>query len=410
MTYLDCIRAALRSLRVNVLRSVLTALGIIIGVAAVIAMVAVGAGAESRVQGVIQSLGSNLLVVLPGSTTSGGVRQGSGSLPTLTESDAKAIGSDIPAVTLSAPTVRGTAQLIAGNLNWYTSVQGVTPAFLDVREWPVASGRVFTDNETRAAAKVVLLGKTVVANLFAGQDPVGQTIRIQRVPFEVIGVLDAKGQTPFGSDQDDTVMVPISTAKLRLLGGRKLSGDLVGNITVKAQSSELVSEAEQGIKTLLRERHRLRDNQPDDFSIRNLSQMLEARAESTRVMTILLASVAGVSLIVGGIGIMNIMLVSVTERTREIGLRMAIGAESRDIMSQFVIEAVALSLIGGLIGIVLGIGASLAIAQLADWPMLIQPEAVLIAVGFAGAVGVFFGFYPARKAAQLDPIEALRYE
>ncbi|MGE5148173.1 MAG: ABC transporter permease, partial [Candidatus Eiseniibacteriota bacterium] len=266
MTYLDCIRAALRSLRVNVLRSVLTALGIIIGVAAVIAMVAVGAGAESRVQGVIQSLGSNLLVVLPGSTTSGGVRQGSGSLPTLTESDAKAIGSEIPAVLYSAPAVRGTAQLIAGNQNWYTGLQGVTPAFLDVREWPVASGRVFTDSEVRAAAKVVLLGKTVVANLFPGQDPAGQTIRIQRVPFEVIGVLDTKGQTPFGSDQDDTVMVPISTAKLRLLGGRKLSGDLVGSITVKAQSSEQVSQAESSIKSLLRERHRLRDNQPDDFS------------------------------------------------------------------------------------------------------------------------------------------------
>lgn len=410
MDYLDALNSALRALRLNVLRSVLTTLGIIIGVAAVIIMVSVGAGAEARVDDLISSLGSNLLMVLPGSGTAGGVRLGAGSIPTITEDDAEAIQSELGIVEAAAPSVRGTAQVVFGNLNWSTLVYGVTPEYLKVREWEITTGRVFTDQEVKGAAKVALLGQTVVENLFPGGSPIGQVIRITRVPFEVVGLLKSKGQTLMGRDQDDAIFIPISTAKKRVLGGRYLGGKAVAAIFVKVREAGLVPEAERQVKQLLRQRHRLRPDQDDDFFIRNLSEFLEARAQSSRAMALLLAAVASVSLIVGGIGIMNIMLVSVTERTREIGLRLAIGARGRDILTQFLIEAVTLSLIGGLIGIALGVGGSMAMSVFGQWPMIVEINSVILAFGFAAAVGVFFGFYPARKAAHLDPIEALRYE
>jgi putative ABC transport system permease protein len=410
MILIDSLLDALRALHANVMRSVLTTLGIIIGVAAVIIMVSVGAGAEAQVAALIQSLGSNLIIVLPGTSTSGGVRLGRGTRPTITEDDAAAIQREIPTVQAVAASVRGSGQVVFGNLNWSTIIYGVTPEYLDVREWEIATGRAFTRAEVKAAAKVVLLGETVVESLFPDQNPVGQIVRIKRVPFEVMGVLRGKGQTPMGQDQDDIVFIPLSTAKKRVLGGRSLSGKTVGAIFVKAHAPELVSETEEQMRAVLRQRHRLRQDQDDDFFIRNLSQILETRAESSRAMALLLAAVASVSLIVGGIGIMNIMLVSVTERTREIGLRMAIGARSRDILAQFLIEAVTLSLIGGLIGILVGLGGSMGIAKASNWPTVIEINSVILAFAFSAAVGVFFGFYPARKAGNLDPIEALRYE
>jgi putative ABC transport system permease protein len=410
MNYIDSMFASLGALRVNVLRSVLTTLGIIIGVAAVIIMVSVGAGAEAQVEELIRTLGANLIIVLPGTTTSAGVRLGHGTRLSLTEDDAAAIQREIQSVQVAAPAIRGGGQVVFGNLNWSTLIYGVTPEYLEAREWEIAGGRCFTPEEVKGAAKVALLGETVIENLFSGGAPIGQIIRIKRVPFRVIGVLRGKGQTPMGQDQDDTIMIPLSTAKKRVLGGRWVGGKSVGSVVVKVRDAELVPNAEEEIKALLRQRHRLRSGQDDDFFLRNLSQILETRAESSRAMSLLLAAVASVSLVVGGIGIMNIMLVSVTERTREIGLRMAVGARSRDILSQFLTEAVTLSLIGGLIGIALGVGGSIAITISGGWPMIIEIESVILAFGFSAAVGIFFGFYPARKAANLDPIEALRYE
>ena len=410
MRYPDSVLAALRALRANVLRSVLTTLGIIIGVAAVIIMIAVGAGAEARMAQLISSLGSNLIMVLPGSGTAGRVRLGVGTQPSITKDDAAAIQREIPSVQVAAPSIRGSGQVVSGNLNWSTVIYGVTPEYLEARNWEMAGGRVFTAQEVKGAAKVALLGKTVLDNLFPGQDPLGQMLRINRVPFKVIGVLRDKGETLMGRDQDDTVFIPLSTARKRVLGGRELGGKTVGAIFVKAREPGLVSLTVDQVKKLLRQRHRLRSGQDDDFFIRNLSEILEARVKSSRAMSLLLAAVASVSLLVGGIGIMNIMLVSVTERTREIGLRMAVGAQSRDILGQFLIESVTLSLIGGLIGVVLGLGGSVAMATLGEWPTVIEIESVALAFGFSAAVGVFFGFYPAHKAARLDPIEALRYE
>ena len=410
MNYIDSMFASLGALRVNVLRSVLTTLGIIIGVAAVIIMVSVGAGAEAQVEELIRTLGANLIIVLPGTTTSAGVRLGHGTRLSLTEDDAAAIQREIQSVQVAAPAIRGGGQVVFGNLNWSTLIYGVTPEYLEAREWEIAGGRGFTPEEVKGAAKVALLGETVIENLFSGGAPIGQIIRIKRVPFRVIGVLRGKGQTPMGQDQDDTIMIPLSTAKKRVLGGRWVGGKSVGSVVVKVRDAELVPNAEEEIKALLRQRHRLRSGQDDDFFLRNLSQILETRAESSRAMSLLLAAVASVSLVVGGIGIMNIMLVSVTERTREIGLRMAVGARSRDILSQFLTEAVTLSLIGGLIGIALGVGGSIAITISGGWPMIIEIESVILAFGFSAAVGIFFGFYPARKAANLDPIDALRYE
>ena len=392
------------------MRSVLTALGIIIGVAAVIIMIAVGAGAQSQVDNLIKSLGSNLVLVLPGTTTSGGARGARGSRPTLTEDDAIAIQNEIDTAQVAAPVVRGSGQLIYGNQNWSTVIYGVTPEFKEAKEWKMKDGRWFSRDEVRSAAKVALVGKTIIENVFEGVDPVGEIIRVKRIPFTIIGTLAPKGETPMGTDQDDTVIVPLSTAKKRLLGGRRLSGKLVRTIWVKSYTAEGVDESVRAMTELLRQRHRIQPGQPDDFYVRNLSQILQARADSSRVMTLLLAAVASVSLIVGGIGIMNIMLVSVTERTREIGLRMAVGAKGIDILLQFLIEAVTLSLIGGIIGVILGLMGSVGIAEIGGWPAIIQIESVFLAFGFAATVGIFFGFYPAKKAAMLDPIEALRYE
>jgi putative ABC transport system permease protein len=385
-------------------------LGIIIGVAAVIAMVAVGSGATARIAEQIQSIGSNVIIVLSGSVTSGGIRLGFGSVQTLSEEDAKAIALECPAVAAASPSVRGTAQVVFGNNNWSTVIQGTAPEFLEIRDYRVVSGRPFTWQDVDGATKVALVGRTVVENLFWGTDPVGQIVRIKKVPFTVLGVLSPKGQSPGGQDQDDIILLPISTAKKKVLGVSQANARAVGAIMVQARGPMMMKEAEAQIVALLRQRHRLQPGQEDDFNVRNLSEVFAAQEDSARVMSILLGAIASVSLVVGGIGIMNIMLVSVTERTREIGLRLAVGARARDILTQFLVEAVTLSLVGGLIGIALGLLASLLISYLAQWSTLISGGAILLAFAFSALVGVFFGYYPARKAAFLDPIEALRYE
>jgi putative ABC transport system permease protein len=410
MSFLALLRIALRALAVNKLRSALTMLGIVIGVGAVIVMIAVGAGAQARVEEQIRALGSNLLLVMPGSTTAGGVRMGFGSGSTLTEDDVVAINREIPEA-LAAPALRGSAQVIWGNANWSTQIFGVTPEYLDVRQWPLVAGRTFEPAEMAGAAKVALIGATVAKQLFGAADPLDQSIRIKRVPFTIIGVLDSKGQSLMGTDQDDLILVPIKTARSRVLGTASAARNrTVGTIWVKAADSVDTKVVEEQVRGLLRQRHRIQAGGDDDFSLRNLQEVMAAQEASSRVLALLLAAVASVSLLVGGIGIMNIMLVSVTERTREIGLRMAVGARTRDILGQFLVEAVTLSLIGGLIGVALGMGTSLAIAELAGWRIVISPQAVGLAVAFAFVIGVFFGFYPARKAARLNPVEALRFE
>jgi putative ABC transport system permease protein len=410
MNFMALLRIALRALAVNKLRSALTMLGIVIGVGAVIVMIAVGAGAQARVEEQIRALGSNLLLVMPGSTTAGGVRMGFGSGSTLTEDDVVAINREIPEA-LAAPALRGSAQVIYGNANWSTQIFGVTPEYLDVRQWPLAGGRSFEAAEMAGAAKVCLIGATVAKQLFGAADPLDQSIRIKRIPFTVIGVLDTKGQSMMGTDQDDLILVPIKTARSRVLGTASAARNrTVGTIWVKAADGLDTKVVEEQVRSLLRQRHRVQAGADDDFSLRNLQEVMAAQEASSRVLALLLAAVASVSLLVGGIGIMNIMLVSVTERTREIGLRMAVGARTRDILGQFLVEAVTLSLIGGLIGVGLGMGTSLAIAEFAGWRIVISPEAVGLAVAFAFVIGVFFGFYPARKAARLNPVEALRFE
>ena len=410
MNALHAVRIALRALRVNKLRSALTMLGIIIGVGAVITMVAVGAGAQARVAEQIQSLGSNLIIALSGSTNQAGVRLGQGSQTTITEDDASAIAREVPAVQVAAPSSRGNAQVVYGNLNWSTAIQGVTADYFEARDWPVDVGRPILQEDVDGATKIALLGQTTAQNLFGDADPIGQIIRIKKVPFTVAGLLSRKGQSAWGQDQDDVIFVPLSTAKKKVLGVSQANARSVGSISIKIRPDENMTEAETQIRELLRQRHRLQPAQDDDFWLRNLSEVLQTQEESSKVMTYLLAAIASVSLLVGGIGIMNIMLVSVTERTREIGLRMAVGARSRDILTQFLVEAVTLSLIGGVIGIALGVGGSNAINALAEWRTVLAPEAILLAFGFSAAIGIFFGFYPARKASRLDPIEALRYE
>jgi putative ABC transport system permease protein len=404
------VQMAAAALRTNRLRTALTALGVIIGVGAVVTMMAIGAGAQARVAEQIRSLGSNLIIVLSGSITSGGVRLGSGSLLTITEDDARAIQREVPSVEVAAPTMRGGVQVVFGNSNWSTALLGVTPEYFQARDWGAVSGRLLTPEDVDAASKVVVLGQTVSENLFGGTDPIDQTVRIKAVPFTVVGVLARKGQSTRGEDQDDTLMIPLSTAKKKVLGVSQANARSVGSILVKVADPGRMAEAEAQVRDLLRERHRLQPHEEDDFAIRNLSEILASQEAASRVLSLLLAAVAAVSLVVGGIGIMNIMLVSVTERTREIGLRRAVGARRRDILSQFLVEAVFVSLAGGLIGIGVGIVGSYAIGYVFQWSVLVSWSAVLPAFLFAAAVGVFFGYYPARKASRLKPIEALRYE
>jgi putative ABC transport system permease protein len=404
------VKIALRALTVNRTRSALTMLGIVIGVAAVIAMVGVGTGATARIQAQIQSIGSNLIIVLPGSLSSNGVRLGSGAVATLTEDDAKAIAAECPSVSAVAPSVRGGVQVVYGNNNWATTVEGVTPDYMTIRDYTMLSGLFFTDQDVDAAAKVAVLGETVVQNLFGNTDPTGQVAIIKNVPFTVVGVLTPKGQSPSGQDQDDVILLPISTAKQKVLGTNKANAKAVSTLMVQASGPAAMDQAQQEMEALLRERHRILDGEEDDFTIRNLTEVFAAQEGSAQVMSILLGAIASVSLIVGGIGIMNIMLVSVTERTREIGLRQAVGAKTRDILSQFLVEAVTLSVLGGMIGIVIGLAASALISHFAQWSTQVSPLSILMAFVFSALVGVFFGYYPARKAAYLDPIDALRYE
>jgi putative ABC transport system permease protein len=408
---LENARSAAYALRVNKLRSSLAMLGIIIGVGSVIATVAVGAGAHARVTEQIQSLGANLIIATAGSRTSSGVRGGQGSQVTLTGDDAIAIQHQIPAVQAAAPASGHTPmQVVHRNFNWATGVLGITPETLEVKEWDIVDGRPITAEDHRVAAKVVLVGQTVAQNLFGDENPIGLSLRIRRVPFTVIGLLGLKGQNTFGQDQDDIVMVPLSTARQKLFGRIHGKVRAVWVIIVKIREGEDLDDAEAQIRELLRQRHGLQPYQDDDFTLRNPSEVLQAQEAASRVMAYLLAAIGSVSLLVGGIGIMNIMLVSVTERTREIGLRMAVGARSRDILTQFLVEAVTLSLIGGAIGIAVGLGGASAISYFAEWRTLIEAELIVLACGVAAAVGIVFGFYPAHRAARLDPMEALRYE
>jgi putative ABC transport system permease protein len=399
------LRIALRALTRNKLRAFLTMLGIIIGVGAVIAMVAIGEGAKATIRSQIASLGTNVLIILPGTSVQGGVRTGSGGVNSLVDGDAKAMMRELPAVAFASPALRRNEQIVASNLNWFTLTQGVGPEFQQIRDWQVAEGRFIHEGDIESAAKVAVVGETVVNQLFGNDDPIDAVIRIRNIPFRVVGVLAPKGQTSQGTDQDDTIIIPYTTMQKRLM---RIT--FVQSIVASAISAERLPEAQAQITALLRQRHRIGPDRDDDFYIRNLSDIAEAASSSARVMAVLLGTVASISLLVGGIGIMNVMLVSVTERTREIGIRMAVGARRKDIMLQFLVEAVVMAATGGSIGILLGIGSSEILNDWAQWPTHISASIIAIAFLFSGAVGVFFGFYPARKAASLDPIEALRYE
>jgi putative ABC transport system permease protein len=410
MNSLAALRSALRALAANKLRSILTMLGIIIGVGAVITMIAVGRGAQERVQAQMKSLGTNLMLVLPGGVTAGGVRLGAQTGQHLTEEDAFAIQREVQEVQAAAPNLRGTAQVVVGNMNWNTTVFGTTNEYLETRDWVLATGRVFEPAEIQSAGKVAIIGQTVAQQLFGDADPLDQVIRVKKVPVTVIGLLDRKGQNSMGQDQDDVVIVPLSTYRNRVqgMGGGRLKR--VGSISVKVREGQSMKAAEESIRELLRQRFKVQPGADDPFQVRNLTEILQAQEESSRVMTLLLAAVAGISLLIGGIGIMNIMLVSVTERTREIGLRMAVGARGRDILAQFLIEALTLSLIGGAVGVAMGALATWAVGQFAGWQVSMTAASILLAAGFSGFVGIFFGYYPARRASRLLPIQALRYE
>ena len=409
MNLLMTIRVALRALGRNTLRSILTGLGVVIGVAAVIAMVAIGDGAKARVADTFASLGSNMLIVMSGSSSGGGAMGGAGSMPSLTWDDLRAIQNELTSVRDAAPVLRSAAQVMSEDANWNTSIQGTSPAFLQVRSWPVAQGGAFGQADVDGGMKVALLGQTVVEKLYGlSANPVGQVVRIKNVPFTVAGVLGKKGQTPWGQDMDDVVLVPYTTFMQKVQGGLKTY--IQGQIVASGRDNDGNDRAQRQIKALLRDRHHLPGSADDDFTIRNPSEMAAAQAEGTKTLTTLLMAVAAVSLLVGGIGIMNIMLVSVTERTREIGVRMAVGARSRDIQLQFLVEALTLSMAGGLIGVGLGLGLAAWMASSFGWSMLVRPDVIAISVGFSALVGVAFGFYPALKASRLDPITALRFE
>jgi putative ABC transport system permease protein len=405
---LETLRVAARALLRNKMRSFLTTLGIVIGVLAVIAMVAVGEGAKKRVEDAFASMGTDLLIILPGTTTRGGAFGGFGSMPTLTWDDMRAIKNEISSARYVAPNLRATSQIMSEDQNWTTSITGTNPEFFAIRSWPAGSGALFTDSDVDGGTKVAVLGKTVSDKLFgAGVDPVGLSVRIKNIPFEVIGVLAPKGQSPMGQDYDDVVFVPTSTFQAKIQGG--LQKYVSGAIMVGAAPGQ-TSRAERQITDLLRDRHRVPIGGDDDFSIRNLTEMAAAQQQGVSTITTLLAVIAAVSLVVGGIGIMNIMLVSVTERTREIGIRMAVGARPRDILAQFLVEALTLSGAGGIIGVLLGVGVARWLGSYMGWPVLIRPDIIVISVAFSALIGIAFGIYPARKASQLDPIDALRFE
>jgi putative ABC transport system permease protein len=387
------------------MRSVLTALGIIIGVGAVIAMVGIGNGAKAQVEAQIASLGENVILIFSGSTTSSGIRTGWGGAGTLKIEDAEAIRREVPGIIGVSEEVVSTTQVAAGNQNWFTRLFGESADYFDIRQWPLADGASFTAQDVRSANKVCVIGRTTATQIYGNENPIGQILRIKNVPFTITGVLTPKGLSPQGVDQDDIVVMPYTSAMKRVIGGTTLR-----NINVQVGDQSQIAPAQQQIISLLRQRHNIRPGRDDDFTVRTQQEIAETATATSRVMTVLLGAIAGVSLLVGGIGIMNIMLVSVTERTREIGVRMAVGARGNDILTQFLIEAVTLSSVGGIIGIICGIGASSVLSSYAHWPTLISIGSIAIAFLFSAAVGVFFGFYPARKAAALDPIEALRYE
>ncbi|MFL6284175.1 MAG: ABC transporter permease [Pyrinomonadaceae bacterium] len=407
MNVLMIIRIAFRALARNKSRAALTMLGIIIGVSAVIVMVSIGQGAQATVQAQIEGMGTNLLFVSAGSQNVGGVRSGAGDTGTntLTVEDLEAIRREVPSVSMVSPVVNSRSQLVAGNQNWSTSIQGVSEQFPEIRKWAVQSGDFFTDSDVRSAARVVVIGQTIADSLFPGQDATGQTMRISNMPFRVVGVMARKGQDPQGRDQDDAAFAPYTSVQKKLLGSTR-----VQVAYVSAVSQDATYTAQLQIADLLRQRHKLAGGAPDDFTVRNMSDVAEAANETNSVMTMLLGSIAGVSLLVGGIGIMNIMLVSVTERTREIGIRMAIGARSTAVRTQFLVESIVLSLTGGFVGIGLGVLASVGVPLLLGWPTLVSTASIIGSVVFSAGVGIFFGYYPARKAAALDPIDALRYE
>jgi putative ABC transport system permease protein len=410
MSFSEALRAAFQAILANALRSILTMLGIIIGVAAVIAMVAIGSGARARVNDQIRSLGANLAVISAGNVQMGGVRLGAGAASSLTDEDARAIKREIDGVEAAAPFIRAQAQAIYQGANWSTGIQAVDNDFFAAREWDVSSGRLFDPEELRRGEIVAILGQTVATTLFGTDDPIDQVVRVRNTPFRIIGVAAPKGQSAFGQDQDDVIFVPLETGRRRIMGRNYARDRSVASIFVKFSEESAMTNGIEEIRALLRQRHRLPEESEDDFTVRNLTEIANTATASARTLSFLLAAVAAVSLLVGGIGIMNIMLVSVTERTREIGLRLAVGARPRDVLAQFLIEATTLAALGGAVGVALGLGIALTIASTAGWPMLVAPESILVAVGVSGLVGVFFGFYPARRAARLDPIEALRRE